>query len=159
MSSSPLPDIAKRLHPITTIALRSAAMIVDEVNSFGAEVLPGSLLFTTIGAPANEKIPKWVVMEKDVFGQTVHDKYKADERVFLLYPQPGDIVALRLKDNTEVNTMDFVVPTANGCVVPFDATGIGTTDNEAAIIGLALTDLDLTGGNQGKPNLIPVLIM
>lgn len=154
MSSSPLPDIAKRLHPITTIALRSAAMIVDEVNSLGAEVLPGSLLFTTIEAPVNEKIPKWVVMEKDVFGQTVHDKYKADEQVFLLYPQPGDIVALRLKDNTGVNSFDFVVPTANGCVVPFD-----TTDNEAAIIGLALTDLDLTGGNQGKPNLIPVLIM
>ncbi len=160
MATTPLADMDIREHPITTIVLESVGWITKTIAiEHAAGWLPGELVWGHIADFSNKRLPIAVLREKDVIGETVHDAYDEDEALLIAFMQPGDQVALRLKDGTSVEDGDMLVPTADGEVVKYDVSGSGTTDNDAAIIGIAMSDLDLTGDNEGDINLLPVLVM
>ena len=160
MATIPLIDMNIREHPITTIVLESVGWITKTAAvEHEAGWLPGELFWGHIVDYSNKRLPIAVLREKDVIGKTVHDAYDENEALLIAFMQPGDQVALRLKDGTSVENGDMLVPTFPGEVVKYDVSGSGTTDNDAAIVGMAMSDLDLTGDNEGNINLLPVLVM
>lgn len=152
-----LADIAQRLCAITTIVQNSVGWVTKTLDTaHAAGWLPGQLVSGLVeGAGADGKrLPAHVLLEKDLLGQTVHDSYALDEVLLVGIMQPGDIVALRLEDGASVTAGDFVVPGESGDVRPY----VTESDEEAAILGIAQADLDLSGENTGGINLLSVLL-
>lgn len=160
MATTPLSDIVAREYPITTIMLESVGWTTKTMAvEHDAGWLPGLLVSGLTANNSNKRIPVIVLIEKDLVGETVHDAYDEDEALLVVFPQQSDQVALRLKDGTSIEEGDYVVPSTSGTVIKYDAASTGVADNEAAIIGMAMADLDLTGDNEGGINLLPVLLM
>jgi hypothetical protein len=70
-------------------------------------------------------------------GKTIEDDYAADDRVFLVCTEPGDIIYAILQDGQKVTPADFLTSAGDGTLKKASGANV--------VVGVPLESLDLSG--------------
>lgn len=140
-----------------TIKLKDYLHMVEEYPA-NAAITPGMLVELSVNSSnepvvvthsteAGKPAPVMIATEDEFQGKTIDDAYAAGEPVQCWIPQRGDVFYGILADGEAVSIGDLLVSKGDGKLRAFSS-----SDDEAAVVGVALEDVDMSGSSAEDPS-------
>lgn len=142
-----------------TIKLKKYVDIIEEYQATDATVTPGALLELTsdnlVKAHATNgglALPMFA-LEDELQGKGIADNYAANDKIQVWVASRGEVVYALVADSEDIATGDFVASAGNGKIK------VANDSNGDAVIGVALSDLDMTDSNDAVIGRVAIRIL
>lgn len=148
-----------------TIKVKKYSDNIEELTATAVAITPGMLVEVTSAgtvqahsSPGQNAMPKFA-LEDELQGNGIDDAYAVSARIQVWTPYRGDLVYAIVADGENIAIGDELESNGDGTLRKHDADSAGAVEYPMAVVGIARSAIDLSGGPLGYDKRVLVEIV